>query len=233
MSIVDNDIYNQLNTYSFYRTKLQDPLVLLQPHCLREVLLGWIPFLEEAFRFKTTASISDDGSSKTGIEMTLQSEEHLVFEENFEMDKKSKLVDKDERHVLRPINEDDYVNEQGNTLEDNTGSSSNNQIDYALCRKPAMSETSFNHSLLCSIAQDFQKDLIELTTLCFELNVYECSRVNDAHYVQPEASCASACRFIKLYFFLLDLERLKTCIITYHSDYPKVWETYIEGLKGN
>ncbi|KAJ6665040.1 hypothetical protein lerEdw1_005271 [Lerista edwardsae] len=212
-------------------TKLQDPLVLLQPHCLRKVLLGWIPFLEEAFRFKTPASVSDDGSSKTGIEMTLQSEEYQVFEENFEMNQKSKLVDKDERHVLRPINEDNYVNEPGNTLEENTGSNSNNQIDKTLCRKPAMSETSFNHSLLSPIAQDFQKDLIELTTLCFELNVYECSRVNDAHYVQPEASCALACRFIKVYFFLLDLERLKTCIITYHSDYPKVWETYIEGLK--
>ncbi|XP_066465608.1 BLOC-2 complex member HPS5 [Tiliqua scincoides] len=209
--------------------KLQDPLVLLQPHCLREVLLGWIPFLEEAFRFRTAASISDDGSSKTGIEMPLQPEEHQDFEENFEMDQHSKLVDKEERRVLRPINEDQDVNE-GKTLEENTGSSSNNQIDKIVCKKPLL-ETSFNHSFPCSMAQDYQKDLVELTTLCFELNVYEYSSVNDEQYVQSESSCALACRFIKVYFFLLDLERLKTSIITYHSDYPTVWETYMEGLK--
>lgn len=208
--------------------KLQDPLVLLQPYCLREVLLGWIPFLEEAFRFKTAASISNDGSSKTDIEMLLQPEEHQVFAGNFEMDQCNKLVEKEGRCFSRPM--DDDVNEQENTLEENTESSSNNQIDKILYKKHATSDASFCHSLSCSIAQDFQKDLIELTTLCFELNVYESSRVNDDQYVQPE-TCELACRFIKVYFFLLDLERLKTCIITYHADYPKVWQTYMKGLK--
>ncbi|XP_053128529.1 BLOC-2 complex member HPS5 [Hemicordylus capensis] len=219
-------------------TRLQDPLVLLQPQCLREVLLDWLPFLEEAFGFKA-ASISNDDSSQSSV--PLQPEEHQIFEANLEMDQCSKLVDKEERPVLRMNNENSCVNkEEGNVLEENAESARNNQTDKILCKKPASSETAFNQSLRinppCLIAQDIQKDLVELTTLCFELNVYKCSEINDEQSVHPEASSAEtssalACKFIKDYFFLLDLERLKKCIITCHSNHPSVWETYVEGLK--
>ncbi|KAK9410060.1 Hermansky-Pudlak syndrome 5 protein like [Crotalus adamanteus] len=33
------------------------------------------------------------------------------------------------------------------------------------------------------------------------------------------------------YFFILDLERLKRCIINCHNNHPEVWDTYMEGLK--
>uniref|UniRef100_A0A8D0DR92 Hermansky-Pudlak syndrome 5 protein homolog n=1 Tax=Salvator merianae TaxID=96440 RepID=A0A8D0DR92_SALMN len=157
-----------------------DPTVLLQPPCLRAVLLDWIPFLEDAF-------------------------------------------------AIRAVVLDDH------TLEENISSSSNDQVDKISSKQTAGSEGPFNQSVQISspycIAQDIQKDLTELTTLCFELKIYECLQVNSVQCTHPEAACELACRFIKDYFFLLDLERLKKCIINCHSVHPKVWEAYVEGLK--
>ncbi|XP_062973260.1 BLOC-2 complex member HPS5 isoform X2 [Elgaria multicarinata webbii] len=215
-------------------TRLQDPLVLLQPQCLRAVLLDWIPFLEEAFQFNA-ASILDEGLSQICREMPLHPEEQEVFEENVEPDHHNELVDKEERTVLRTNCENDVNKEQGGTVEENTRSSSTSQVDKILCNQTARSEIDLNQSIQiyppCFIAQNIQKDLVELTTLCFESNVYMHSQINADQCVQSEAFCASACRFMKDYFFLLDLERLKKYILTCHSSHAKVWETYMEGLK--
>ncbi|XP_061466203.1 BLOC-2 complex member HPS5 isoform X2 [Rhineura floridana] len=215
-------------------TRLQDPLVLLQPQCLRAVLLDWIPFLEDVFGFKAAASL-EDNSSKIGKEMPLQSEEQQVFGENVEMDRHNELVDKEQLPVLRTNCENNGVNKgQKDTWKENTRSNTNSQVDKILS-KQTKSEATSNQSRQiyspCFIPQNIQKDLVELTTLCFELNVYEYSQINGEQCIQPEVSHALACRFIKDYFFLLDVERLKKCIITCHSNHPKVWETYVERIK--
>ncbi|XP_044281994.1 Hermansky-Pudlak syndrome 5 protein isoform X2 [Varanus komodoensis] len=212
--------------------RLQDPLVLLQPQCLRTVLLDWVPFLEEAFRFKAVANL-DDSLSKLDREMPLQPEEEHVFEENVEPDQHNELAVEEQKPSLTTNCENAAPEQQEDILEENTESS--NQINKILCNQISRSEIDLNQSFQicppCFIAQNIQKDLVELTTLCFESNIYEYSQINGEQGAQPEDSCALACRFIKDYFFLLDLERLKKCILTYHSNHPKVWETYMEGLK--
>ncbi|XP_033009915.1 Hermansky-Pudlak syndrome 5 protein isoform X2 [Lacerta agilis] len=215
-------------------TRLQDPLVLLQPQYLRAVLLNWIPFLEKTFRFEASA-ILDESSSKIDKEMPLQPEEQQVFQENVEMPHHDECADMEQLLVLRTNYENDDVNkEQEDAWEENTKPNSSSHIDEILSKHPK-SETTFNHSFQiyspCFIPENIQKDLVELATLCFELNVYEYSQINGEQCVQPEDSDALACRFIKDYFCLLDLERLKQCIITCHSNHPRVWETYVEGLK--
>ncbi|XP_042312309.1 Hermansky-Pudlak syndrome 5 protein [Sceloporus undulatus] len=207
-------------------TRLQDPLVLLQPHFLRAVLLEWIPFLEEAFRFNA-ATILVNGSSKIHREVPLQVKESKHCNER---------VDQEQEQLSGTNYEtNDVPKELGEILEENAEPVSSTQTDGILCEETTGSEMAFNQffkiSSPCFIAQNIQKDLVELTTLCFELNLYESSQIIDEQCVQPEASCVLACRFIKDYFFLLDLERLKNCILTCHSEHPKVWETYMEGLK--
>nr|XP_056707603.1 BLOC-2 complex member HPS5 [Euleptes europaea] len=216
-------------------TRLQDPLILLEPQCLMEVLLNWIPFLEDAFGIKVP-SISEDSSCKTDEESPLHPEVQQVFEDSMGTD--SDLTEDDQRPVSRTNNENDAVNnKQGGTSDGNTreGSSRNNQIDKMLYQKEDRRETAFSQSFQsyspCFIAQNMKKDLVELTTLCFELKVYERIQVNNEQHVQPDTSCALTCQFIKDYFFLLDLERLKQCIIISHSNHPQIWETYVEGLK--
>ncbi|XP_020666560.3 BLOC-2 complex member HPS5 isoform X1 [Pogona vitticeps] len=216
-------------------TRLQDPLVLLQPQCLRGILLDWIPFLEEAFGSKP-AVILDDSSSEMGTEMSLKPEEQQVFKENMGSNQCCVPVDKEQRTVLdTKCESDDVTKQQGETCGENTLPAANSQVDKMPCKQAATSAMAFNHSFKmyppCFIAQSVQKDLVDLTTLCFELNVYEWSQINVEQYEKPQFSCVLACRFIKDYFFLLDLERLKNYIINYHSCHPEVWEIYMEGLK--
>uniref|UniRef100_A0A8C7E3D3 Hermansky-Pudlak syndrome 5 protein homolog n=1 Tax=Naja naja TaxID=35670 RepID=A0A8C7E3D3_NAJNA len=123
-------------------------------------------------------------------------------------------------------------------LQPQTTVTLNNEITEGNKEMPFQSlrtETIFNQRYQINppflIAQNIKKDLTELTTLCFELNVYESSQVNNEPGVLPDGSCALASKFIRDYFFLLDLERLKRCIITCHNNHPKVWDVYMEGLK--
>uniref|UniRef100_A0A8D0C6Q9 Hermansky-Pudlak syndrome 5 protein homolog n=1 Tax=Salvator merianae TaxID=96440 RepID=A0A8D0C6Q9_SALMN len=219
-----------------YRMRLQDPTVLLQPPCLRAVLLDWIPFLEDAFAIR--AVVLDDRPSKTDTNLPLHPGEQHTLEESVHIDKCCEITEKEQIPILKTSCENDSVNKaQEDTLEENISSSSNDQVDKISSKQTAGSEGPFNQSVQISspycIAQDIQKDLTELTTLCFELKIYECLQVNSVQCTHPEAACELACRFIKDYFFLLDLERLKKCIINCHSVHPKVWEAYVEGLKIN
>ncbi|XP_077177694.1 BLOC-2 complex member HPS5 [Paroedura picta] len=215
--------------------RLQDPLILLDPQCLREVLLNWIPFLEDAFGIKAP-SISEDSSYKADGESPVHPEVQQVFEED--MGTNSDLTEEEQRPASRTSNENGAANnKQRGTLDGNTreGSSTDHPIDRILYKKTDRQVEAFSQYFHivspCFIEQDMKKDLVELTTLCFELRVYEHLQVNNEQHMQRDASCALTCQFIKDYFFLLDLERLKQCIIFSHCSHPQIWETYIEGLK--
>ncbi|XP_075784220.1 BLOC-2 complex member HPS5 [Pelodiscus sinensis] len=205
--------------------KLQDPLVLLEPRCLREVLQEWFLCLEETFGFKEP-SFSDDCLSIKKDKNVLAEEQSEILEENTEPDQHS------EDHVGK-----------GHTgvLQENTGQDQTNKAHFGreVHENDADSKGASGHVFQvyppCLIAQDIQKDLVELTTLCFELNVFACKEGNakesSEQDLQLTISWVLACQFIKDYFFLLDLKRLKRCITINYANSPGVWETYIEGLK--
>ncbi|XP_073514306.1 BLOC-2 complex member HPS5 [Phyllobates terribilis] len=67
------------------------------------------------------------------------------------------------------------------------------------------------------------RDVSQLAMMCLEFRVFSTEATPD-----PDAS---AHHFIHKYFFLLDLKRLKRCIVLNYGDAPEVWTTYIEGLK--
>uniref|UniRef100_A0A674KJ60 Hermansky-Pudlak syndrome 5 protein homolog n=1 Tax=Terrapene triunguis TaxID=2587831 RepID=A0A674KJ60_9SAUR len=169
------------------------------------VLQEWFLYLEETFGFKEP-SFSDDCLSIKKDKNVLAEEQSEVLEENIEPDQHS------EDHVGKG---------QTDALQGNTGQDQTNHV--------------FQVYPPCLIARDIQKDLVELTTLCFELNVFPCENGNAKESAEQDlqltVSWVLACRFIKDYFFLLDLKRLKRCITINYTSSPSVWETYIEGLK--
>uniref|UniRef100_A0A8C4WEI7 Hermansky-Pudlak syndrome 5 protein homolog n=1 Tax=Gopherus evgoodei TaxID=1825980 RepID=A0A8C4WEI7_9SAUR len=205
--------------------KLQDPLVFLEPQCLREVLREWFLYLEQTFGFKEP-SFSDDCLSIKEDKNVLAEEQSEVLEENFEPDKHS----------------DDHVGKgQTDALQGNTGQDQTSKAHFGreVCENDASSKGASDHVFQvyppCLIARDIQKDLVELTTLCFELNVFPCkngnAKENAEQDLQLTVSWVLACQFIKDYFFLLDLKRLKRCITINYTSSTSVWETYIKGLK--
>ncbi|XP_032078230.1 Hermansky-Pudlak syndrome 5 protein isoform X2 [Thamnophis elegans] len=215
-------------------SRLQDPLVLLQPQNLTAVLLNWIPFLEETCGLKAAVILHNE-TTEGDKEMPFQPEDKS-FQENALKEQHNEPEDKELNIVLGINGESENPNTiQDEICEENTNSVTNYQADNILHEQPLRTETVFNQPYQIKspffIPQNIKKDLTELATLCFELNVYESSQVNNEPGVLPDGSCALASKFIRDYFFLLDLERLKRCIITCHNNHPEVWDVYMEGLK--
>ncbi|XP_075019149.1 BLOC-2 complex member HPS5 isoform X1 [Calonectris borealis] len=201
--------------------KLQDPLVLLEPQCMRRVLQEWFIYLEEKFGSKehSASSIKESKAVCAG-------EERAVLQEDLQLD---------------PTDGDPADKEQSSILEDCTEQENTDEtcLSKTMCENctdlKGCLDCCFQVSPPCVIEPDVQKDLVELTTLCFELRVFsggngEAEESSDGSL--PRAALWTvACRFMRSYFFLLDLKRLKQCIITMYATSPNVWETYIAGLK--
>ncbi|NXH60279.1 HPS5 protein, partial [Rhabdornis inornatus] len=200
--------------------KLQDPLVLLEPQCMRRVLQEWLVYLEEKFS-KEHSALSVKKSK-----IVCAGEQRAILEENL--------------HVA-PADRDPVDKEQNGILEDCIEKENTDET----CASKTMCENGtdvtgplscgFQVSPPCAIEADVLKDLVELSTLCFELRVFssgsgEAEESSDTS-LPPAASGTLACRFMRSFFFLLDLKRVKQCIITTCATSPHVWETYIAGLK--
>ena len=195
------------------RTKLQDPLVLFEPKSLRVVLQEWLSQLEKTFAMQDSSGISDTGNSSKTL-----SEDVVLFDES-----KNGMLDED--------NEKDKRDSLGN--EETIAQMACESVNSL--REPL--GDLFQVCSPCSIADGLQKDLAELTTLCLELNVLNSeTKSTNGHMDNTLQQCSPeilACQFLKKYFFLLDLKRAKESIKLSYTDTPCVWDTFIEGLKGN
>ncbi|NXN81256.1 HPS5 protein, partial [Bombycilla garrulus] len=200
--------------------KLQDPLVLLEPQCMRRVLKEWLVYLEEKFS-KEHSALSAEKSKTVCAE-----EQRAVLEENLQVAPADRdPTDKEESGILENCIEKETADE---TCASKTTCENGTHVMVPL-------GCSFQVSPPCVIEPDVLKDLVELTTLCFELRVFSWgsgeAEESSEGSLPPAASATLACRFMQNYFFLLDLKRVKQCIITTCATSPHVWEAYIAGLK--
>ncbi|NXK33145.1 HPS5 protein, partial [Piprites chloris] len=201
--------------------KLQDPQVLLEPQCMRRVLQEWLVYLEEKFSSKDHSALSSKKSKAVCAE-----EQRAAMEENLLLGSADgEPVDKEKSSIL-----------EGCIEKENTDETC---VSKAMCenstdlRGPL--DCGFQVSAPCVLEPGVQKDLVDLTTLCFELRVFPCGSGDAEEGSDGSLPLAApwtlACRFMQRYFFLLDLKRVKQCIITTYATSPNVWETYITGLK--
>lgn len=194
---------------------------MLEPQSMRRVLQEWLVHLEEKF-----------------------SQEHspLSLEKNRTVCAENQRAVLEENLQVAPADRDPVDKEQSGILEDCIEKENTDET----CASKSMCENGtdvteplgcgFQVSPRCTIEPDVLKDLTELTTLCFELRVFSAGSAeaekSSEGSLPPSASGTLACRFMQSYFFLLDLKRIKQCIITTCATSPNVWETYIAGLKG-
>ncbi|NXR83568.1 HPS5 protein, partial [Pycnonotus jocosus] len=200
--------------------KLQDPLVLLEPQCMRRVLQEWLVYLEEKFS-KEHSALSVKKSKTVHAE-----EQRAVLEENLQVaPDDTDPVDKEQSGILEDCIEKENADET--CVSKTTCENGTDVMGPPGC--------GFQVSPPCVIDPDVLKDLVELTTLCFELRVFSCGSAeaeeSSEGSLPSAASGTLACWFLRSYFFLLDLKRVKQCIVTTCATCPNVWETYIAGLK--
>ncbi|NXS17746.1 HPS5 protein, partial [Mystacornis crossleyi] len=196
--------------------KLQDPQVLLEPQYMRKVLQDWLVYLEEKFSSKEHSALAVKKSKSVCAE-----EQRAVLEENLQVAPADRdPVDKEQSAILEDCSEKENPG-------DTTCASGADLTGPLGC--------GFQVSPPCVIEPDVLKDLVELTTLCFELRVFPCASAeaeeSSEGSLPPAALGTLACWFMRSYFFLLDLKRVKQCIITTCATSPNVWETYVAGLK--
>ncbi|KAK2100677.1 BLOC-2 complex member hps5 [Saguinus oedipus] len=170
-------------------TKLQDPLVLFEPESLRMVLQEWLSHLEEAFAMKDFSAISDTDNLST------KSNQDVL------------LVNESKKGIL----------DEDNEKEKRDSLSNEETVDKTVCecvrspREPL--DDLFQICSPCTIPSGLQNDLAELTTLCLELNVLNSKiKITSGHVdhtLQQYSPEILACQFLKKYFFLLDLKRVK------------------------
>lgn len=178
------------------------------------VLQEWLSQLEKTFAMKDFSGISDTGSSST------ESNQDML------------LLDESKKGIL----DEEYEKEE----RDSSGNEET--IDQIACesvnslREP-LDDDVFQICSPWSIADSLQKDLAELTTLCLELSVFNSEIKSTSghgdHTLQQCSLEMLTCQFLKKYFFLLDLKRAKESIKLSYPKSPCVWDTFIEGLKGN
>lgn len=202
-----------LHSSILYRTKLLDPLVLFEPKSLRTVLSEWLSQLEKTFSLKDFTGISSTSSLPVELNLDVhllsESEERVLDEDNEEGKRNSLGIEETGGHIAcEPVS----------SLSEPLG-------DVFRVYSPF------------TIANSLQKDLTELTTLCLELNVLNSIVESLGGHVDCTLQQLSpeilACRFLKKYFFLLDLKRARESIKLSYTNSPCVWDTFVEGLKGN
>ncbi|XP_014340765.1 BLOC-2 complex member HPS5 isoform X2 [Latimeria chalumnae] len=195
--------------------KLQDPLVLFETDPLRMVLQGWLLHLGKTFFSK------EDNSIPNHLGSLLEDQRNLPEqEEELEASAEAGKIKKDSGELECCKAEKDELPSQ--TKADSE----------------AAPDDCYNLFPPFDIAADLLKDLRELTTLCFELRLFEdkgetgVMNTKDASLLGSSEDVSTlACRFMRNYFFLLHLKRVKQCITDWNQSSPSIWQTYIQGLK--
>ncbi|XP_069821224.1 BLOC-2 complex member HPS5 [Dendropsophus ebraccatus] len=73
------------------------------------------------------------------------------------------------------------------------------------------------------LEESLHRDLSHLAMMCLEFRLFSTEAPSDED--------ARTTHFIQKFFFLLDLKRLKRCLVLNYEDSPRAWSTYMEGLK--
>ncbi|XP_072128428.1 Hermansky-Pudlak syndrome 5 protein isoform X1 [Mobula birostris] len=132
--------------------------------------------------------------------------------------------------ILQELEEESVRNYEEEMVEQR---SSEDLVNDEMQASADLSAVPFVTVPFCSIPADLFKDMMELATLCFELRIFQTvtEDINTETELPGDETETQACLYLRNYFFLLDLVRVKHCITVCNWATPLVWQTFILGLK--
>ncbi|XP_023675435.2 Hermansky-Pudlak syndrome 5 protein [Paramormyrops kingsleyae] len=195
---------------------IQDPLLLLDPACLREVLWQWLSVLEQIL-----------GPEAIPLAGQYPSEVHHPEKDARGPEPPGCQVEesavgigevKEPEGMLAPAEEGQQVGAEsklGATLMEDTEVNATQQEPVRV--KPPR-----------PIPSDLQADLTQLASLCLDLGCFHGNALQErVRAEEPMGPCV----FLRRYFFLLDPERTRRCCLLRYRDQPAVWKAYMAGLQ--
>ncbi|KAM7396827.1 hypothetical protein PAMP_019837 [Pampus punctatissimus] len=199
-------------------SQIQDPMVLLDPVCLRETLLEWLPVLERILgpAEHVSAAVGDSNTDVPG-EQRWESDYLNTFSEQLEesscssreptesateenIEKPPELVEKEEQcesQLTADYNEKEPVASNGSPLEP----------VRVVSPKP--------------VPSDLLTNLTQLATLYTELSCFR------NHADEEALGCTT---FLRHYFFLLDPERIRRMCLLCYQEQPEVKTSFIDAM---
>ncbi|XP_047451964.1 Hermansky-Pudlak syndrome 5 protein [Mugil cephalus] len=182
-------------------SQIQDPLVLLDPVCLREALLEWLPVLERIL-----------GPADFGSAAANDSSVDAPGEERWERDDLEESTCSSEEPAEEKRDSSELTEEECEKRPalDSTENAASSEIPPEPVRVASPKP----------VPSDLLANLTELATLYTELS---CFRNQEG----PELGCGA---FLRRYFFLLDQERVRRMCLLCHQERPEMKSSFTEAM---
>uniref|UniRef100_A0A7N8XG74 Hermansky-Pudlak syndrome 5 protein homolog n=1 Tax=Mastacembelus armatus TaxID=205130 RepID=A0A7N8XG74_9TELE len=197
--------YSPLNTSS----QTQDPLLLLDPVCLEEVLLEWLPVLE---RILGPAELSSAAAADSNLGGR--------GEESMERDYLTSHSEQQEESFCpsgEPAEGVAQKKEESCELREKDNQSDSTE------KEPELSNGSAAEPVRVvspkPVPADLLADLTQLATLYTELSCFR---------NQPNEKASGCTTFLRRYFFLLDQERIRRMCLLCYQEQPQVQSSFTE-----
>lgn len=216
---MDNEVYDERSSTEAEMSELQsatdhaiaqiqDPLVLLDPVSLEETLLEWLPVLEKVLG-PIEVELTGSGSESNNSAMTDDGETLSSFTERQEGQKLSKQ----DLHC------------SGDHGEENSHRDSEQRADHE--EKDADVSNGFHTEPIRlnapkSVPSDLLGSLCQLAMLYTE---HSCFGKLQSKYT------VGCCTFLRRYFFLLDLERVRKMCLLCYKDQPDIQNSFTEAMQ--
>ncbi|XP_071353141.1 Hermansky-Pudlak syndrome 5 protein isoform X2 [Trachinotus anak] len=193
-------------------SQIQDPLVLLDPACLRETLLEWLPVLERILGPADLGSAAASDSSEDGPAEERWEKDYLNScseqpeESSCSLGEAAESITEEKKEESPKLREQE---DQCNSTEKVSEVSNGSPPEPVRVASPK------------PVPSDLLANLTQLATLYTELS---CFRNQENEQV---LGCTT---FLRRYFFLLDQERLRRMCLLCYQEQPEVQSSFIEAM---
>ncbi|XP_066525457.1 Hermansky-Pudlak syndrome 5 protein [Hoplias malabaricus] len=207
---VENDLQELRVATEKSISQIQDPQVLLDPSCLTEILLEWVPVLERILGQEDYVNKEGENGEKTEEKKSLE-----MDSEDTESQPSSNLL-------LSDIAEGSKT-EQINTfaLQGKDGPTESNVSSIPPAPVFSSPLTVSVQLFLPHLPSDLQDDLSQLVCLYLDLG---------CPGKQGDGEVENVSVFMRKFFFLLDQERVRRMCMLRYRDQPDILKTFIAGM---
>ncbi|XP_033490161.1 BLOC-2 complex member HPS5 [Epinephelus lanceolatus] len=193
-------------------SQIQDPLVLLDPVCLEETLLEWLPVLEQVLGPEEQESTAADDSNIDGPGEErwdyLQSCSEQHDESSLPSKEPAKSITEDKKEESPELEEKE---DQCDSAEKDSEVSNGSPLYPVRVMSPK------------PVPPDLLANLTQLATLYTELSCFR---------NQENEQALGCTNFLRCYFFLLDQERVRRMCLLCHQERPEVQSSFTEAMLG-